>query len=465
MDTIIIYALILIFLYKSYTSSKNAKKKYENALNSPMYEKFPVQYLRSGYDIDMKGVVERIHYAELDSFVKSNWKTDLLKWQFPNDREEFKFLTQQTFELVIIKTDGSQHVETIKFEHFNLVDEPYCKGLEVEFTTDLLKQSKEQSLKKQQEEFERRKQYKERRRKIFEGFDIESLEERTTVCTNSEYIDYVTNDKENPLSKIIEEWAEYKLFEDPYYVEEEAEDFICYMDKLAQLYNNYEFAKKSALIGYSGETAVEKVVKKYDKDWTIIKNAVLPIVASARGGNCNIYEFENDIILLCSNAIYTIEIKNYQFGSISIKPDGRVIHKNKHGVILQNEEQNILEQAENHRIYLTKLLEKVCEKHGVAAEDVVKCIIVIANNDFEIEENAINFPIYRPVLIDRAVRSNNCGLSDEMIKDVKEYIEANMKKEHKYKQILRPEIAPEKMEKMKYAINVLQGKEKVVEVS
>lgn len=116
---------------------------------------------------------------------------------------------------------------------------------------------------------------------------------------------------------------------------------------------------------------------------------------------------------------------------------------------------NIYKQAENHRIYLMRFLNQLCEEHGVKAKDIVKSIVVIANNDFEIEENAIDFPIYRPVLVGRAIESNDCKLSAELISDIQEYIESNKRQEHKYKHILCPEIEIEQIEKIRIAIKTI----------
>ncbi len=443
----ILIILLIIYIYR-HIRIKSEEKKWEKQ-NANTQKEEP--YKRGWAEIQN----ER-QEALFEQFVRSRWPKNYERYELIGSSLSANFLAPH--KIIVYHTDGTYHEEVIKVSVSHNAEKDGEYGTIYKFSVWGEDDCSKTSQKKE-------KTYEHEVNKIFEGFEDIEVKKNIIVCTNDEYINHLRNKKDTQIAEIVAEYKdsnfsdamqmlEYDWLESGYDLSG-FKEFTTFMDKLTEAFNEYEFDKKSAWKGFEGEKTVEEALNKYGEAWIILKNVVLPILSPVSDAEKNIGAFENDIILLCSNAIYTVEIKNYHSGSISIKPDGRVIHKNKRGDILEGEDQNVVEQAENHRIYLVRFLNEICEKHGLKAKDIVKSIVVIANNDFAVEENAIDFPIYRPVLIGRAIKSNDCDLSDELIKDIKEHIEANTQREHKFKHLLCPEIGAENIDKIRSAMDTI----------
>lgn len=200
------------------------------------------------------------------------------------------------------------------------------------------------------------------------------------------------------------------------------------------LFRNYKNDKSSVSQGEAGESFILSELAKYNEgDWIIFNSAILPITSPKTEMEKRIGEFENDLIIVNENGVFTLEVKNYQKGKIEIYSDGRVAHYDSRGELLPSEKQNVIEQSENHIRYLSMFLKDVFDDSSDDIKNVVHGIIVIANNDFEISKNELDYPIVRPVLLGRALNSSyGDKLSAEMQEKIANAIKKNLKASHKY---------------------------------
>lgn len=172
---------------------------------------------------------------------------------------------------------------------------------------------------------------------------------------------------------------------------------------------------KSLQQGKEGEDYVYSILKEYlPSNWIILRNINVPYKDGKR---------ENDLIVLCEKGVFTIEVKNYKAGSITITNDGNVIHDIGNGQI--NKEKNMIEQSESHVIALCKFLEENYPIDGIKWYELVKGIVVISNKDMEIN-NESNYPIYRTALVrDYFTRQASDQLKEKEIEDIRKLLIEN----------------------------------------
>lgn len=279
-------------------------------------------------------------------------------------------------------------------------------------------------------------------------FDIPDISGiKDLYLTNEEFYNYNVNtgrfeDLLNCLSdfdlKKLSQEIEYRVQSGITIVDKEYDKYIyklkALLDWFSDISKEYKLDKASIGKGEEGEQfIVSELAKYHEGDWSIFNGAILPITSPRTDTDRRIGEFENDLLVVNENGVFTLEIKNYQKGKLEIYSDGRVAHYNSRGELLPSEKQNMIEQSENHIRYLTIFLKDMLDDPSIDVKNLVHGIIVIANNDFEISKNELEYPIVRPVLLGKTLSSSyGEKLSPEMQNKLVEIIKANLKGAHKY---------------------------------
>ena len=278
-------------------------------------------------------------------------------------------------------------------------------------------------------------------------FDIPDISGiKDIYLTNEEFYNYkVDTERFTDLLELVSEFDLKKLLNEIEYrkskgmtiVDQEYDIYIYKLKSLLEWFNEmsreFKMDKSSIRQGEEGEYfIVSELAKYHDGDWNIFNGAILPITLPRTDTDRKIGEFENDLLVVNENGVFTLEIKNYQKGKLEIYSDGRVAHYNSRGELLPAEKQNMIEQSENHIRYLTKFFKDMLGDSSINVNNFVHGIIVIANNDFEIK-NELDYLIIRPVLLGRTLsKSYGEKLSPEMQEKLVELIKANLKEAHRY---------------------------------
>lgn len=145
------------------------------------------------------------------------------------------------------------------------------------------------------------------------------------------------------------------------------------------------------LKGKDGERTVSKYLEDNNPgDWIIMDNAVLPNLLDGSKTS------ENDFIVISSNGVFSIEVKNYMKGSIFISNDGTV--QTGH----DDNDVNIIDQCNNHAVNIERILKSKIKDEDILRKlsvgKLVKGVIVVSNNEVEIKNDS-TYPIYRLSLL------------------------------------------------------------------
>lgn len=448
----IIISLLIIIVDICVAVIYMRKKKYSEELMSKLYslnEQVPHK-IRSGSSIDRKYAIGQIQLFELDKFIKRQWKKDFLEWKplgsLPDD-----FSKVYSIDVMIRCTDGSEHRESI-VPNWSNTNEYDCKGFSYWFTT---KENDERNRK----ELEERKIGLEKVNSIAGMFVIPDRNANKEVWkTNEEFVKYGVAIKASGISEAIDEYEDFANRTDFGGYGPRCDAFEEYMSWLESEYSAFSADYGKISSGYEGERKVLQTIEQQNPGtWDVITNAVLPIVNPKNDFEKSIKEFENDFIIVCDKGVFSLEVKNYHSGSISITNDGQVIHKDKIGNIIKDGKQNVVEQNEKHKSYLMRFVKDQVPEINM---DSIKSFIVFANNDFSVEQNDIQYPIYRDSLISNVISKLPVVLTEKEQELISKSITDSILPEHKFKFIeysaLEQEIENGIVEKIHEAIKEIE---------
>lgn len=173
----------------------------------------------------------------------------------------------------------------------------------------------------------------------------------------------------------------------------------------------------------------EKKVTDYLKEFNCGDDRILDGIRLRVGDK----DFENDVIVINNNGIFTLEIKNYTRGIISVSNDGRVTHNG-------SVEDDVIMQSERHRNLLIKFLIKHGYESGFA-NSIVHSIIVISNNTVEVD-NRSEYPIIRLSLLSSNIHKNDCQLDNDRVDEICELVKRNAIKNYTHEYHTYKEITP-----------------------
>lgn len=169
--------------------------------------------------------------------------------------------------------------------------------------------------------------------------------------------------------------------------------------------------------GKSGEDfAYEYLKKVLPRDWELLRNVNVAFDGEQR---------ENDLILISNKGIFTIEVKNYMAGSITVKNDGKVIHNIGNGVA--DESRSVIEQSESHVAFITRFMEENSKINRKKWYELVHGTVVISNNEMEVD-NQSSYPIFRTALLRQYILNNfDDVFTDEEVQEIKDLLLYNAK--------------------------------------
>lgn len=207
-----------------------------------------------------------------------------------------------------------------------------------------------------------------------------------------------------------------------------------YLNKLKLIVESIEANNnlyKGLARGKSGEDFTYEYLRSVmPRDWELLRN-----VNVAHNGE----QRENDLILISNKGIFTIEVKNYMAGSITIKNDGKVIHDI--GGNVANENYSVIEQSESHVAFITRFMEENSKINRKKWYEVVHGTVVISNNEMEID-NQSSYPIFRAALLRQYILNNfDDVFTDEEVQEIKDLLLSQAKADVKRKYLfINPDI-------------------------
>ena len=206
-----------------------------------------------------------------------------------------------------------------------------------------------------------------------------------------------------------------------------------YLNKLKLIVESIEANNnlyKGLARGKSGEDFTYEYLRSVmPRDWELLRN-----VNVAHNGQ----QRENDLILISNKGIFTIEVKNYMAGSITVKNDGKVIHNIGNGVA--DESRSVIEQSESHVAFITRFMEQNSKINHKKWCEVVHGTVVISNNEMEVD-NQSSYPIFRAALLRQYILNNfDDVFTDEEVQELKDLLLSQAKADVKRKySFLNPE--------------------------
>lgn len=206
-----------------------------------------------------------------------------------------------------------------------------------------------------------------------------------------------------------------------------------YLSILKSIVENIETNKnlyKGLARGKSGEDFTYEYLRSVlPRDWELLRNVNVAYNGQQR---------ENDLILISNKGIFTIEVKNYMAGSITVKNDGKVIHNIGNGVA--DESRSVIEQSESHVAFITRFMEENSKINHKKWYEVVHGTVVISNNEMEVD-NQSSYPIFRVALLRQYILNNfDDVFTDEEVQELKDLLLSQAKADVKRKySFLNPE--------------------------